>query len=164
MDRLHSRSERGFTLIELVMVIMIIGILSVTVAMQWQGYNINLGAKAYQLESDIRFTQALSMSTDQRYYLSITTSTSSYQIKNAAGTAIVLGNGATTATLGTGISFGTLTNLPNNLIAFSGAGIPCTSTGSAGTVLASTATIPLTTGTLTLTISITPTTGMVSIG
>lgn len=163
MDGKHSLIQQGFTLLEFVMVLMIVSIISVQVYLSWPGYNINLGARALQLQSDIRYTQALSMNTDQRYYLSINTGANSYQILNASGTAIVLQGGGTTALLGTGIRFGTLTNLPNNLIQFNGSGIPYTTTSSPGTQLASTATIPLTTGSLTETISITPLTGMVSI-
>jgi prepilin-type N-terminal cleavage/methylation domain-containing protein len=156
-------TSQGFTLIELVMVILIAGILAVVAFFQWPGYNLNLGAKALQLQSDVRYTQALSMNSDQRYYLSINTSTNSYQILNASGTAIVLESGGTTATLGAGIAFGLLTNLPNKLIQFNGSGIPYTTTSLPGTQLASTATIPMTTGSFTQTISITPLTGMVSI-
>ena len=163
MDRLRLQSMDGFTLIELSLVIIIISIISAVALLQMSpATNINLGAQANQLASDIRYTQSLSMNKDQRYYLS-KTSSNTYQILNAGGTAVILPMGNTTVTLNSGISFGTLTNLPNNLIAFDGKGAPYTSTGSGGTVLSSTATVPLTSGGVTRTVSINPTTGLVSV-
>ena len=164
MDRLRLQSMDGFTLIELALVIIIVSIIAVVALLQLSpAGNINLGAQAKQLASDIRYTQSLSMNKDQRYYLSITTASNTYQILNASGTAVILPMGNTTVTLNSGIAFGTLTNLPNNLIAFDGKGAPYTSTGAGGTALSSTATIPLTSGGVTRTVSITPATGLVSV-
>lgn len=158
MDQHHIK---GFTLFEVVMVVLIMSVLAVVTFVRWPGYSLNVGAQAQQLASDIRYTQALSMSTGQRYYLQITTGSRLYQIKNEAGTAITLPNGANSVTLGTGISFGTLTNLPSSLIAFDGVGTPYVTTGSPGTALSATATIPLVSSSLTQTVSISAGTGRV---
>lgn len=150
--------EMGFTLIELIIVIIVISIIAVAAFPKWPGLTINLGGQTNQIADDIRYAQALSMTTGQRYRW-VRVSTTTYQVLNAAGSAIPLGLGNTTVTLNNGMSFGTLTNLPNNLIAFDGLGTPYTDTGS--TLLASTATIPITAGSNTMTISISPETGRV---
>lgn len=161
MDVISSKTN-GFTLVELLIVIAIISILTVTVLPKWQAGGINLGAQANQLASDIRYTQSLAMTSGQRYYL-IKQSSNTYQILNASGSPITLAFGGTTMTLNSGITFGTLTNLPNSLIAFDGKGTPYTTSTSPGTILASTATMPLVSGSTTKTISITPETGRVTV-
>jgi hypothetical protein len=75
----------------------------------------------------------------------------------------MLAEGNTTETLNSGITFGTFTNLPSNLIAFDSNGAPYTNTSLPGTALSSTATMPLTGDGSTETISISPQTGRVTI-
>ena len=154
----------GFSLIELVIVILITSILGVFTMPLWTDSSINVGAQADQLAADILYTQSLALTSGQRYYL-IRTSGTAYQIRNSAGTPIPYpGTTKTTITLNTGISFGTLVNLPNNLVAFDGKGIPYTTSTTPGTALASIAQIPLTaTGSTTKTVRISPRTGMVQI-
>lgn len=156
--------QPGFTLIELVIVIVIAGILAGFAAPLWTGMQIPIGAQADQLVADILYTQNLAVSKNQRYYL-IRTSTTTYQIRNSAGTPITYpGTGSTTITLQSGITFGTLVNLPNSLIAFDGRGIPYTTSTIPGTALAAIAQIPLTSaGTPTKTIYISPRTGWVRV-
>jgi prepilin-type N-terminal cleavage/methylation domain-containing protein len=151
----------GFTLIELVLVIFIIGILAVFASAQWPGTTINIDAQASQIANDIRYTQALSMTKGQRYRW-VRSSSTTYQILDSTGNPIILTMGSTTATLGSGITFGTIANLPNNLVVFDALGVPYVDTGSPGTALTATATIQLVTTNSTETISITPETGRVS--
>lgn len=135
-------------------------ILSTSVYLKWPGSTINIGAQAQQLASDIRYTQSLSMTKNQRYRFTII-STSTYQIMNSSGSPVRNAMGALTTTLNNGITFGSLTNLPNNLIAFDGNGNPYTDTGTPGTLLASSASIPLVSGSNTQTLVISPQTGRV---
>ena len=144
------------------MILVVISIIGVTAMLQWPARGINLGAEANQLANDIRYTQSLAMNNGMRYYL-IKQSSTTYQIMNSAGTAVTLAMGNTTMTLNSGITFGTLTNLPNNLIAFDGKGTPYVTYTSPGTALASTATIPLVSGSNTITISILAGTGRVTV-
>lgn len=148
----------GFTLLELVTLLVLLSIIAVWASPVWQSSPTETAAEAEQLLNDLRYTQALSMTQGERYFLFIQSS-NTYQIRNAAGTPIKLSFGNTTATLPSGMSFGTLGNLPNNLVAFDGRGAPYSSTGSGGTALASPATIPLTLGGSTSTVSISPVTG-----
>ena len=152
---------QGFSLIEVIMVIAVISILAVIPFFSLPSASINLDGQAQQLANDIRYTQSLSMTKAQRYRLVI--GAGSYQILNTAGTAVQFASGNTTVTLNSGISFGTLTNLPNSLIAFDGNGIPYTTTGTPGTALAANATIPLQQSGSTKTVVITPLTGKVTV-
>lgn len=154
--------QHGFTLIELILVIIITSILAVGVYISWPAVTIDLEAQAQQIANDIRYAQMLSMSKGERYRF-VRISSTSYQITNGSGSAILLPTGSTAATLYTGITFDAFTQLPNNLIAFDGKGIPYVDTGSPGTALSSTATIPITSNGETRTISITPNTGYASL-
>lgn len=162
MDVMTQTTQQGFTLIELIIVILILGVLGTFVSIQNPRASINLGAEAKQLASDIRYTQALAMTKGERYYLQ-KLSSSSYQIISASGTPVIMPTGSTAVTLDSGTAFGSFTNLPNNLIAFDGKGTPYTTSSSPGTALASTASMPVTNGTDTITVSITAQTGRVTV-
>lgn len=155
-----QRRIKGFTLIEMTMVIILISIVATATYLNWPGVTINLGAEVYQVANDIRYTQSLSMTKRERFRF-VRTSASSYQIMNSTGTAILSASGVTTVTLNSGITFGAWSNLPNNLIVFDGKGTPYTDTATPGTPLASAATIPLTGGGQTTNIVISPETGRV---
>lgn len=157
-----QQKNSGFTLIESIIVIIVISILAVAAYLNWPGVQINLGAEAYQIANDIRYTQSLSMTKGERFRLTRTSATS-YQISNSSGTPIISAGGATTVTLNNGIGFGTWSNLPNNLIVFDGKGTPYVDTATPGTPLASTATIPVVGNGQTTNIVITPETGRVTV-
>jgi prepilin-type N-terminal cleavage/methylation domain-containing protein len=158
MDIRRIHTQRGFTLIELIVVIIIISLLAVYVFSILPVPSLNLVTAATQLSDDIRYTQSLSMTKNQHYRL-VKLSTDTYEILNSAGTPIVLAQG-TTATLPSGVSFGAWTNLTNNLIAFDGRGIPYIDAATA-TPLASTATINFTATGGTITVLVSPQTGRV---
>lgn len=159
---IYRDRHHGFSLIEMVIVISVIAIIGITSFMHWTGTHINVGGQAKQLASDITYAQSLAMTKGVRYYLIITGS-NTYQIRNANGTAQQMALGNTTTTLNTGITFGTVSNLPNNLICFDGKGAPYTTSTLPGTVLTSTASIALVTDSSTRTVSIAPITGNVSV-
>ena len=151
-------SARGFTLFELIIVILLIGVISVTVAPKWVSTPTNVNYEANRVLNDIRYAQALSLTRGIRYrwvYVSAT----SYQILNESGVAIILPTGGTTLTLTSGTTISGLTNLPNNFIAFDSQGIPYTTSSIPGTALAATASITLTGGGATRTVQISPQTG-----
>ncbi len=157
-----NRKHSGFTMVELVLVITIIAILAVFSLPRWSA-SINPNAAAEQLAADIRYTQSLAMTHGQRYRLNLV-APNNYSITTITGTAIPSSvTGANTVTLDSYVVFGTFTNLPGNLIAFDGQGIPYTN-AAATTALATTATIPVTGGgSATRTIQISPTTGRVTV-
>lgn len=146
----------GYTLIELISVIMIISIVAVYLIFTWPGAEINLDAQTQQVANDIRYAQALSMTSGLSYKFIILTNTT-YQIQQTiAGTPITMAQGNTTVTLNSGITFGSYST---SAIEFDGKGQPYNSTG---TILAANATIPLTAGGQTETVTVTPITGSVS--
>lgn len=149
-------SELGFTLIELVIIIVILAIVTVTVRSMWPSQVINLEAQTRAFVADIRYTQNLSETRGVRYSLTITSPTT-YTIQDFNG-ANVKNYG-----LGSGISFGNLTNLPNSLIAFDGQGIPYNNTLIPGTSLTADASITLNSADgSSKTVTITQITGQVS--
>ncbi len=161
MDGFFNK-ELGFSLIELIIIIILVGILGVYATEKFPGSVVNLDAQAQELSNDIRFAQSLSMTKGQRYRF-VKLSSTTYQILNAAGSAVILGTGNNIITLNTGITFGTLSNLPNSLVAFDGNGTPYVDTALPGTTLTASASIPMTDGVNTKTVLISPETGRVSI-
>ena|SRR3990167_2361137 len=148
----------GFTFIELILVVLIIGIMSIVVLPNWTATSLNLEFEARRVLHDIRYAQSLSMNSGERYRW-VKLSSTSYQMTNEAGSAILLPTGGTQVTLAHGASFGSFTNLPNNLIAFNSEGTPYTDSSYPGTALSSEATIPLIAGSQTRSIQITQETG-----
>ncbi len=164
--KLFSNSElksAGFTLVELIFVILIMGILAVSVIPKWTGTSLGVEFEARRLVNVIRYTQALSVATGQRYRW-VKVSSSSYSILNQSGTAIILPSGGTILTLSNNVSIGSLSNLPDSLVAFDSQGVPYTTSSTPGTTLGSTAGIPMTSsGGQTRTVQITPSTGYVGL-
>src|SRR5690348_547194 len=158
MYHMLTIKQMGFTLVELIFIILIVGIISVMIMPSWTGTTLDLSYEAQQVLNDIQYAQALSINTGQRYRWVLVSSTS-YSVTDSAGTAILLPSGSTLATLSNGVSIGSLSNLPNSLIAFDSLGAPYTDTGSPGTALASTASIPISATGGSYTIQITPGTG-----
>lgn len=148
----------GFSLIELIMVVIILGLLATGTYILWPGLALNLSAQASQISHAIHYAQSLSMSTGQRYRF-VKLSATTYEVTDSSGNPIILPSGSTVITLNSGITFGTWVNLPNNLVAFDGIGKPYTDTGSPGTALSATASISLVAEGQTKTIQISPITG-----
>ena len=149
---------RGFTLVELLLVILITGLLAVSVMPKWTASSLGLEFEARRVLNDIRYTQALSMASGQRYRF-VKISASAYRILNEAGVAITLPGGGTQQTLSGNVSFGSLGNLPGSLIAFNSQGTPYTNAALPGTALAAVASIPLMSNGQTRTVMINPETG-----
>lgn len=151
------KNLRGFTLVELLLVLILIGIMAVIAVPNWVG-SPNLEAQTQALLSDLRYTQALAMTHGQRFDLNFTLP-SSYGISDPGGTAVANpSTGASTVSLVSGTTMSSLTNLPNNLISFDERGVPYTD--SAATVaLTANATIVLSANGITRNIIITPETG-----
>ncbi|HEX2548914.1 MAG TPA: GspH/FimT family pseudopilin [Gammaproteobacteria bacterium] len=152
----------GFTMLELIIVLVILGIIAAVAIPTWQGTGINVSSEADHLAADLLYTQSLAINSGQRYYW-IRTGTNTYQIRNSSNVAIIYpGSGSSTITLKAGISFSTFTNL-TSIIAFDGKGQPYTTSTTPGTRLATSATIRLIGDTVTKSVIIFPSTGYVQI-
>lgn len=148
----------GFTLIELLVVISVMIILSVAVVPRLTQSAMVVDLVARQVLNDIRQAQALSLTSGQRYRW-VKISNTAYQLLTESGAVVTLPSGATQYNLTNGVTFGTLTNLPNNLIAFDSQGVPYINSAIPGTALATTAIITLTNGLQSRNVQITPQTG-----
>ena len=144
---MDKRSTNGFTLIELIIAIAIIGILAVTMLPKWTASSLTLEFQARRMLDDIRYAQALSMVSGQRYRW-VATSSTTYQITNEAGSAILFPSGSNQIALTDGANFSS--NLQ---------GTPYVNTAYPGTTLTGTAIISLIASGVTRSIQISPQTG-----
>lgn len=149
----------GYTLIQLVIVIIILSILAITFIFKWSNTSFSLGAQAALLANDIRYTQSLAITQNQRFSLVINTSTKSYQIQNELNQPVTISTRGNTIYLSNNISFGVITTITNKII-FNTKGIPYDDYPV--TPLTQTATISLTSRGQTQTITIYPETGRVT--
>lgn len=151
------RVVNGFTFIELVVVILIVGIVALSIAPRFAPLNIDVGVQAEQVAADIRYAQSLSMTSGQRHCINFTAS--NYQIRNATCTNPVV-HPATQSSAAIGVSGMTIavTNLTGSNLEFDGKGQPTTFT-----VAANSATITLSGGSDTSKITVCPVTGRVKI-
>ena len=152
-----SHRAQGFTLIELVTVLLLIAILSVAASNQWPGSGINLAAQADQLVNDIRYTQSLAMNNGQRYRINL--AADRYWISDAGGTVTVPlpVNNAAEVMLNSGIALSTA----YSFLVFDGNGAPYITATTPGTALATDAVITLSADGESRTLHISPQTGRV---
>jgi prepilin-type N-terminal cleavage/methylation domain-containing protein len=154
-----NKTRSGFTMIELIIVMIIIGILAATVIIKWPGKSFNLPAQADIIVQDIRYTQSLAMSRAQsgeRYRIYFYTT--SYRITDNNGTRISHPTaGQADSVLGSGISF--QSNGFNGYLAFDNLGQPYSGT----TLLSVNTSVQLAGGGLTRTLTVSKNTGAVRI-
>ena len=150
-------SQRGFTLVELVMVMILISLLAFTAITRWSATPFNLSAQTEQLVGDIRYVQTLSMTQGQRYRINF--AADRYWFSNRDGSITIphpSGNSANIL-LANGVSLG----FSNNFLVFDGNGTPYSDATLPGTALAANATVTLSSGADSRSLQISPETGRV---
>ena len=161
----------GFTLVELIVVMLVLGILAAVFIPRSNNPAIILSTQAEQFAADMRYVQSLAMSEGwsgvapmaRRYRINFTAT--GYDLSDVSGVAVALPGGtAGSLSFAGGVSISPFPSptLPNSVVAFDGLGRPYTD-ATAGTLLVSTATITLVSGGITRTIQIFPETGMVRV-
>lgn len=85
--RMHRRGQYGFTLLELVMVMIIIGVLAAVAAPRWSLNDATVHAQAAQVARDIRHVQMLAMS--QGRTLTFQSLGNGYRCTDAASAVII---------------------------------------------------------------------------
>jgi prepilin-type N-terminal cleavage/methylation domain-containing protein len=82
MARIIGRTSAGFTFIELVMVIVIVGILAVVTVPRFQAFNIiKLNSAVKKIVSDIRYTQSIAVSSHDMYGMTFDTGLERYDVR-----------------------------------------------------------------------------------
>jgi prepilin-type N-terminal cleavage/methylation domain-containing protein len=152
-----SQKPLGFTIIECVIVLVILTVLAASVYLVWPGRMLNVAAQAALLADDLRYAQLLSMANGGRYRLEQTSATS-YQITDSAGALISFPLHNSSITLGTGISF---SSPVNTLVVFDSLGVPYSDTNIPGTILNTSLNFILYGDGQSMTVSVSPATGMV---
>jgi MSHA pilin protein MshC len=139
----------GFTLIELIVVMLVLGILTAVFVPRSNNPAIILSTQAEQLAADIRYVQSLAMTQGQRYRINFFPATSppSYKFTDLSGSVAVAHPSGTSGSVFLAGSIAmSLANLPNSYVAFDGLGTPYTDAATPGSRLASDATISLASG------------------
>ena len=148
---------KGFTLVELVLVLLLSSILAVIAVIKYPGDGINLSAQADQLIGDIRYTQSLSMHRGQRYRINF--AADRYWISSRDGATLYPhpASGATNILLNPGIALAST----HGFLVFDGNGTPYTNSLLPGSALGADAVITLSAGADVRTVRISPQTGRV---
>lgn len=144
-----KQKSSGFTVLELVIVIVILSIVAFAAFVKTPGTSVNLDAQAERLANDIRYTQNLAMARNQHYRIVFDPAASSYTIQD----------GAENTDYSVTLAPTTLTT-PLTMIIFNNKGTPYSDIS---TPLTNTVTITLTSGEATSSVVITPDTGRVTI-
>ena len=158
---IRSATVKGFTLVELAVIIILVALLAFTAMPRLPGPSLDVDSQAEQLAAEIRYTQSLSMTRGDRYRVNLTAA--GYQITDSGGLnpEVHPGTSSTNPVALDGVSLGGYNPpLTSSYVAFDGRGIPYVD---ASTTLSANATITLTGGGATRTIVISPETGRVAL-
>lgn len=128
MGNYSASTKRGFSLVELLVVMVLMTIVSMFAYMAWPKDDFDVSAQAESLASDIRYTQALSVAKNERHRVDFTNPVQ-YQILDGSGSLVLIPSvNATAVPFKAGITH----NTTINYLVFDGHGAPYSSTTSSG--------------------------------
>ena len=151
----------GFTYIELLVTMVIMGLISIAVLPRAPGLGVEAGPEVEQLAADLRYVQMRSMNDGARFCLSV--SANSYSLSTAA-------SGCTVPLVSAGGIMSPVTlrdaqlvtsGLPGTVIVFDGMGTPYGSAAPSAVALTSAIVFTLTVAGVTRSVTVSPVTGMV---
>jgi len=156
----HFNRDRGFTMLEVVIILIVMGIIGVIVISRLWGTDVNLIAQTEVVKSHLRYAQSRAMNTDVIWGINLTGSTYSlFKNGSTANKVILPAEDSDTRSLPSGITVETA------IISFDSWGIPHTDAAATdGQELAagdSEEEITISSGGDTKTITITPNTGFI---
>jgi prepilin-type N-terminal cleavage/methylation domain-containing protein len=158
---MQLKRQKGFTLLELVITLVVIGIVGISVSVLWPGTKANVYDQTQQLVTDLRYVRSLAMAKEEKYRVNFSSSQYTFtELDGTTATPHPAASGSNVITLPSGMTL-TTTNLPNGYIVFNKDGEPLTDTGDPGTALASSAVITISGGGTSDQATITPVTGAV---
>ncbi|MBU2547971.1 MAG: type II secretion system GspH family protein [Proteobacteria bacterium] len=151
-----NRFGRGFTLIEVVAVLIIMGIVTAVLVGRGSSMSTDLVVTTEALKAHLRYAQNRSMNSNSVWALEFT-STSSYRLVQGAAVRLLPGENQNVVTTPSGITMGWTGTA---VYAFDTLGRPCTDSAGA-TPAAVNRTVTLTTGSENRTITVTRNTGFI---
>jgi len=152
-------AKRGFTLVELIVMITLISILAFAALGRMANLTVNLGAQADQLAADIRYVQSLSQTSALRHCVAFTATDYRVSSGNTCIGAVVMPDAANPVPLAAGITHAPITTA---LLVFNTLGQPFTD-AAATTPLAAEAVITLNGAGESRSVRVTPQTGRVRV-
>jgi prepilin-type N-terminal cleavage/methylation domain-containing protein len=151
MLRLRGKDSRGFTMIEIIVVLLILGFLAFTaVSMLYQPDTVEVPARLETLKSNLRFAQAAALNSSNVWGIEWDDSRTYalFKIDDGTETRVRLpGESATTVTLPSGVSASmTVGGAGISVVSFTTWGVPCTTKSMSPTAAADNIIITLTQG------------------
>ena len=152
--QLTIRNNYGFTWIELIVVMVIIGIISAVVAGSMMSSDTELAAQTEVIKTHLSYTQTRSMNSDTVWYIQLSSNSYSLYRKGDAVPKLLPGGNSPTITLPVGMS------ITSGTVSFDEWGKPCTDTD-AQVAQATDRTLTVADGSGSRTITITKNTGFI---
>lgn len=153
------RNNHGFTWVELIVVIVILGIISAFVVSGMMSSDTELAARSEVLKTHLRYAQSRSMNSNTVWYIKFSSNTYSLYKDGEADSKPLPGSDSLTVTLPSMMSIA-YDYAGSDIVSFDGRGKPCTDSG-AQTAQGTSRSLTITSGSDSRTITITKNTGFI---